>query len=170
MKKGLKELVLSSLIICTPLVYLFWGSTKSNQVHFSNDGPLGVLNSQSFQSIEYPGAPLVQDLNWLGVSGRSMAGVTGILWWFCSQNTGRYVCLVLVIALFLMIAYAFDFLSGAICFLLVVISAPLALQIGVSLGTYGITNKFGAWYDCLILGSLISLLLYCISFYKPIKK
>ena len=56
-------------ILLAIMVALFHRSFVSNQVLFSNDGPLGIISSQSNQTDLNAAGGVWQDLNWLGAEG-----------------------------------------------------------------------------------------------------
>jgi hypothetical protein len=66
--------------------YLFSESFNPNKVLFSNDGPLGVMNSQWCREGYNPGSPLWQDLHWLGnPGGVAPVSITTSFYWLCSE-------------------------------------------------------------------------------------
>src|SRR5579863_6567154 len=72
-------LILLGILVLT-LGFLFSGSFVANQVLFSNDGPLGIISSQSARTTPGTFISAWQDLNWLGNEGITPdASVTALL-------------------------------------------------------------------------------------------
>lgn len=69
MKKHIETIGLTVLILGATY-YLFGPSfTDKNAILFSNDGPLGVMNSDHMRDAAVPGSAHWDDLHWLGLNG-----------------------------------------------------------------------------------------------------
>lgn len=79
--KAIAGFLVACAVLSAVLSYLFADSFKSNQVVFSNDGPLGVVMSEALKQPDALNGYWV-DLHWLGTNGGfSPACVTyGLLW------------------------------------------------------------------------------------------
>lgn len=70
------------LLPLAALVYLFHPLLDPDVTLFSNDGPVGVMNSQWIREGYPPGKPMWNDLWWLGAgSERSPIMITNIIYW-----------------------------------------------------------------------------------------
>lgn len=68
--------------------YLFGDSVATGKIMFSNDGPIGVMNSDWIRYGYPPGEPMWNDLYWIGSgSGRSPLMFTNIFYWLCTNPT-----------------------------------------------------------------------------------
>jgi len=75
MNLSLKQLSLVALLLLVVIGFLFRNAFHPNYTVFSNDGPLGSLQSQQFQTFGH----IWSDSNWLGSNhpAWSNSGVTG---------------------------------------------------------------------------------------------
>lgn len=94
-------------VYCLPVAalgYLFYPLLHPDITLFSNDGPLGVMNSQWIREGYPPGQPMWNDLWWLGAgSERSPIMITNIIYWI---GTSPIACVVLLHVLAFIIYYA----------------------------------------------------------------
>lgn len=84
-------------------LYLFDGILDPKKVQFSNDGPLGVMNSAWCQSGYVPGGAQWVDLHWLGSgAGTATASITSTVYWiFLHPPVAITVFICLLIAVLL---------------------------------------------------------------------
>src|SRR4030095_1987978 len=76
-----KSLALTAVVLIVLLGFLFRGSFQKDYVHFSNDGPLGNLNSAAIKMPEgFKG--IWSDLHWIGsYGGTAPVSVQWFLFW-----------------------------------------------------------------------------------------
>ncbi len=80
--------------------YLFGEGMQPGKVLFSNDGPVGVMNSDWVKQGYPPGEPMWNDLYWVGAgSGRSPIMFTNVFYWICTTPEAFIATTTLVIAL-----------------------------------------------------------------------
>jgi len=114
MKKHIEFLGLTVLIVGAGL-YLFGPSFFDKKaILFSNDGPLGVMNSDHMRHAATPGSPHWDDLHWLGANGGVMPAslsylIIGMLYSprmlaICIVSAALLFCIVKLIRGFMIIA------------------------------------------------------------------